>query len=77
MELWEFNTCVQAHNAAQKEAKKERLTTCWQIAAFTGAAFAGKLKKLDRYIKEAQRVDAPKVDKDEFEKRLAAAERKA
>ena len=47
---------------------------CWQTANFCGAAFAGKLKPLKRYIKDETKSAAPKVSKDEFERRLKAAQ---
>ncbi|MPW25945.1 hypothetical protein GC105_09095 [Alkalibaculum sp. M08DMB] len=78
MELWEFNCCVKAFNKRQAEQGKELISTSWQTASFTGAAFAGKLKKLDTYLKEeGNKKVSPKVNKKEFEKRLAKAERRA
>ena len=73
MELWELTACVRAHNQKQRNAGKEQLAIAWQTAAFAGAAFAGKLRKLDTYIKDDQKQAAPVVDRSEFEKRLAAA----
>ena len=53
------------------------ITVAWQTANFTGAAFCGKLKKLDYYLKEKEITKAPKVSKREFERKLAEAERRA
>lgn len=74
MELWELNSCVRAHNKKQQSKGKEQLATCWQTAAFTGAAFGGKLKKLSRYIKDDKKTEAPKISKQEFEEKLRQAE---
>lgn len=76
MELWEFNACVAEYNKMQEEKDKEQIALCWQTANFTGAAFAGKLRKLSHYLKDNQKAVAPKVSKDEFNKKLAEAERR-
>ncbi|MFA9382061.1 MAG: hypothetical protein ACERKO_13480, partial [Acetanaerobacterium sp.] len=70
----ELNACVEIYNEQQHAKGKEQLTVCWYTANFTGAAFAGKLKPLKRYIKDDSKTTAPKVDKEEFERRLKAAE---
>ena len=75
MELWEFNACVAEYNKMQEEKDKEQIALCWQTANFTGAAFAGKLRKLSHYLKDNQKAVAPKVSKDELTK-LAEAERR-
>ena len=77
MELWEFNLCVQEYNKMQYEKMQNDTANSWQTANFTGAAFCGKLKKLDYYLKEKEITKAPKVSKSEFERKLAEAERRA
>ncbi|MDE5946341.1 MAG: hypothetical protein K2G63_03395 [Oscillospiraceae bacterium] len=76
MELWEFNICVQEYNEMQSEKSKNDTTNAWQTANFTGAAFCGKLKKLDDYLKQSV-SKAPQISKNEFEEKLAEAERRA
>ena len=61
----------------QKEKVQSDTAVAWQTANFTGAAFCGKLKKLDYYLKEKEITKAPKVSKSEFERKLAEAERRA
>lgn len=73
MELWELNACVAAYNDLKQSEGKNTIATCWQTANFTGAAFAGKLKKLSHYIKDAQKSSAPPISKDDFERKLAKA----
>lgn len=75
MELWEFNACVEAYNKQKEAQSKEQTAKCWQTGYFAGAAFVGKLKPLRNYIKE--KSAAPKVSKDEFERRLKLAEGRA
>lgn len=77
MELWEFNACVEAYNKQRETKCKEQIAMCWQTGYFTGAAFAGKLKPLRHYIKDNTKTAAPKVSKDEFERRLRLAEGRA
>lgn len=77
MELWEFNLCVQEYNEIQKEKIQNDTASAWQTANFTGAAFCGKLKKLSYYLKEKETVHAPEISKDEFDRKLAEAERRA
>ena len=60
----------------QEEKCKEQIAKSWQVANFTGAAFAGKLRKLSTYLKDNPKATAPKVSKDEFDKKLAEAERR-
>ena len=76
MELWEFNACVAEYSKMQEEKCKEQVAKSWQVANFTGAAFAGKLRKLSTYLKNETKSTAPKVSKDEFNKKLAEAERR-
>ena len=76
MELWEFNSCVAEYSKMQEEKYKEQIAKSWQVANFTGTAFAGKLRKLSTYLKDNQKATAPKVSKDEFDKKLAEAERR-
>lgn len=76
MELWEFNTCVSEYSKMQEEKGKEQVAKSWQTANFTGAAFAGKLRKLSTYLKDETKNTAPKVSKEEFDKKLAEAERR-
>lgn len=74
MELWEFNNCIMAYNKMAEKTGKERLIQAWETAAFTGSAFAGKLRKLDNYVKdETATNNAPSIGKDEFEKKLKRA----
>ena len=76
MELWEFNVCVSEYSKMREEKCKEQIAKSWQVANFTGAAFAGKLRKLSTYLKDETKTTAPKVSKDEFDKKLAEAERR-
>ncbi len=75
MELWEFNICIQEHNKMQLEKMQNDTARSWQTANFTGASFCGKLRKLDYYLGQLGVSNAPKISKEEFEKRLAKAER--
>lgn len=59
----------------QEESAKETLASAWQTANFVGAAFAGKLKKLNTYIKDTPKTEAPKPQKTDFEAKLARARR--
>lgn len=63
-----------AFNAKAKEKSEEILISDWRIANFTGAAFAGKLKSLSHYTESDNITVAPKMDKDEFERRVKLAE---
>lgn len=65
MELWEFNECVKAFNQDKKDKNKEVLAICYQIAAFTGQAFAGKLKKLSYYLKDEEVVKVKALTKEQ------------
>jgi len=76
MELWEFVHCCKAYHKKSENDAKNALATSWQIAAFTGAAFAGKLKKFDYYAKDEKTI-APKISKEEFDKKLLEIERRA
>jgi len=72
MELWEFNACVRAYNEKRQDEAKERLFIAWRTAAFTGAAFAGKLRSFSHYVKDTDKKTAPQTSKGEFEARLKA-----
>lgn len=78
MELWEFNACTRAYNRRQEITGKEQLAISWQTAAFTGAAFAGKLKKLSYYMAKMQgkhaKTHAPKISRQDFERKLKLLE---
>lgn len=76
MELWEFTICVKEYSKMQLEEIRRDTENSWKTANFTGAAFCGKLKKLDYYIKQKEVINSPKVSKDEFERKLAEAERR-
>jgi len=73
MTLWEFNACIKAYNKRKQNSTKEQIGFCWQTAAFTGAAFNGKLKRLNHYLKDDRHSKAPQVDRDEFERKLKLA----
>ena len=63
----------------QSEKLQNETANAWQTANFTGAAFCGKLRKLKYYLKqmESEKVKkAPKISKDDFERKLAEAERR-
>lgn len=77
MELWEFNAIVFRFNELERCKADETTAKAWQTAAFTGRAFRGKLRSLKTYLKENTKQSAPKVDKSEFEKRLAQAKEAA
>ena len=74
MELWELNACVKAYNAKKRDENEARFVESWQTAALTGAAFAGKLRRLSYYIKDTRKTTAPQIGMDEFEARLRLAE---
>lgn len=74
--MWEFNACVQEYSKMQEDKADMTLATCWQTAAFTGTAFVGKLKKLSHYTRNKKKSTAPEISKDEFELKLAKAERR-
>ncbi|MTI95384.1 MAG: hypothetical protein FH749_07830 [Firmicutes bacterium] len=74
--MWEFNHCIKAYNRKQNAAERERVATAWQTGAFAGAAFNGKLRKLNNYLKDKESVKAPKVSKEKFEAAAKAAERR-
>lgn len=75
MELWELNVCVREYNRIKQESAFSEITASWRTANFTGAAFAGKLRKLDYYMKNSETKQAPKVSVNEFEEKLKLAER--
>lgn len=80
--LWEFNGCARAYNDKQKEIAQEKLVVSWRMAAFNGAAFAGKLKPLKHYLKNGiepakkARTAKTNISKEEFEDKLRRAKRK-
>lgn len=78
MELWEFNACFRAYNRKLKNTGKEQLAISWQTAAFTGAAFAGKLRKLKHYLAKINDRQSnntgPQISKKEFEQKLKLLE---
>lgn len=74
MELWELNACVKEYNLMQEESSRRDTSRAWQTANFTSAAFAGKLRKLSEYTKETKKNEAPKVSREEFERKLREAE---
>lgn len=75
MELWELNSCVKAYNRRRRDEARDNFTVSWQTAALCGAAFAGKLKKLNYYLDKTgtEKSSAPKISKAEFEEKLKAA----
>ena len=73
--MWEFNLCVKEYNLMQKENQKKEISKAWHIANFTGAAFAGKLKKLSHYLDDTAAEKAPIISKEEFDRKLKEAER--
>lgn len=74
MELWELNHCIKAYNSIMEAESRERTIMAWRMAAFSGAAFAGKLKPLKHYLRNnGPGKKAPKVSKEEFEARLSRA----
>lgn len=81
MEAWEFAACVRAHNRKIKAEGRDKLAQAWQTAALTGAAFAGKLKKLKYYMDkidgDTKKSSAPKISREEFEEKLRIAEGRA
>jgi len=75
MELWEFNICIQEYNKMQSENMQNDTANSWMTANFTGAAFCGKLRKLEYYLKQREVNKAPEISKNDFERKLADAER--
>lgn len=67
---------MKEYSQMQEDMADKELALCWQTAAFTGAAFAGKLKKLSRYKQDNKKANAPKISKEKFERKLADAERR-
>lgn len=59
----------------QEEKSGNETSVAWLIANFTGAAFAGKLRRLSSYLKKAKTNKAPKVSREAFEEKLKVAER--
>lgn len=84
MRLWEFNACVRGFNRKQKDSARDLLASNWQTAALTGAAFAGKLKSLNHYMKndvepvknKKKTPDKPDISIEDFEDKLRRAKRK-
>ena len=75
LDLWEFNSCVRAYAERQKQLAEQAHQQAWQTAAYTGAAFAGKLKDYKHYTKKAKKAQAPKISEEEFERKLELAKR--
>ena len=74
MELWEFNACMKSYNLSCEKTEKRAINRAWLTANFTGAAYAGKLKKLENYTKLLDHKQGPKVSKEQFEEKLQRAE---
>jgi len=76
MELWQFNACVRAFNAHRKARDKQKLFYVWCTANWTGAAFAGKLRKFSHYVKDEQNETVERgqaltrEQMDEFDRKL-------
>ena len=64
---------MRAYAERQKQLAEQAHQQAWQTAAYTGAAFAGKLKDYKYYTKKAKKVQAPKISKEEFERKLELA----
>lgn len=75
MELWEFNALIESYKLREAAEQKKRTALAWQTANFAAAAMSGKLRSLGRYIEEKEKKEAPKIDRDEFEKKLNEARR--
>lgn len=75
MELWEFNAMIEAYKLREAAEQKKRTALAWQTANFAAAAMAGKLRSLDRYLDDKEAKEAPKIGRDEFEKKLNEARR--
>lgn len=61
----------------QEEKTRSETAYAWQTANFTGAAFAGKLRRLSSYLKKEKTSKAPEVSREVFEEKLKEAERSA
>jgi hypothetical protein len=76
MELWQFNACINAYNERKQAEDKQKLFFAWCTANWTGAAFAGKLRKFSNYVKEEQTEPVERgsaltrEQMDEFDRRL-------
>jgi hypothetical protein len=74
MELWEFRCCMKAWSDALLDRRNEQIRLAHETANFLNHAMAGKLRGLKEYlIRPENRQAAPKVSKEEFERRLKAA----
>lgn len=75
MELWEYNAMVEGYKLKTAAEQKKRTALAWQTANFAAAAMSGKLRSLDRYIDDNEKKEAPKIGREEFEKKLNEARR--
>lgn len=75
MELWEYNAMVEGYKLQTAAEHKKRTALAWQTANFAAAAMSGKLRSLDRYIDDKEKKEAPKIGREEFEKKLNEARR--
>ncbi|MCL2531588.1 MAG: hypothetical protein FWE40_05475 [Oscillospiraceae bacterium] len=76
MELWEFYLTAKGWAERERLLAKRGMIECWTTANLTGAAFAGKLKPMNHYVKDENDVKAaPKISIEDFKAKLAAAER--
>ena len=75
MELWEFNAIIEGYKLREAAEQKKRTMLAWQTANFAAAAMSGKLRSLDRYLEDKEKKEAPKIGREEFEKKLNEARR--
>lgn len=75
MELWEYNAMIEGYKLKTAAEQKKRTALAWQTANFAAAAMSGKLRSLDRYIDDKEKKEAPKIGREEFEKKLNDARR--
>lgn len=75
MELWEYNAMIEGYKLRETAEHKKRTVLAWQTANFAAAAMAGKLRSLDRYLENGEKKEAPKISREEFEKKLNEARR--
>ena len=75
MELWEYLMCQKAFKRRGEDDANDTFAATWQTAYFSGAAFAGKLRKLKYYQENAnvEKAVAPKISRDKFEQKLKEA----
>ena len=60
LSLWELNACVRAYNRRREAEAEAAIRDIWLTANLTGAAFAGKLKRLEHYTRRTA-IAAPSV----------------